>query len=280
MARISPKNIPFLNLLKGDVPELEDFLTPLPLALEELERRQGDKDLQRKIEAYLNNDIPEHFCDGPILYLARHIATPNFETLRFLHLIEPIGLQTVIGQDVKDKFVPKNLLKKSLAKLPISRGASSKNGVYHEQFECISIVEFNAANGKRFDEVKTHWGEDLPEFHLRLLKEHVKFPVLVVDDSAWIDRHHRGDLLEHYKNFLSLFLIHGILFEDYALEDKDEKRFIIEILKPAFDFIESKFGVRPLIAQLTPTSIESSSFWVSYPHTVKDFIKKSWPERI
>ncbi len=280
MARISTKDIPFLNLLKGEVPELEDFLTPLPLALEELERRQGDKDLQHKVEAYLHNDIPEHFSNEPILYLARHIATPNFETLRFLHLIEPIGLKTVIGQDIKDKFVPKNLLKKSLAKLPVSMGVSSKKGAYHELFEYISILDFNTANGKRFDEIKTHWGEGLSDFHLRLLKEHVKFPVSVVDESEWIDRNNRGDLLEHYKKFLALFLVHGILLEDYALEDKDEKRFISEILKPAYDFIENEFGIKPLIAQLTPTSVESSTFWVSYPHAVKRSIENSREGRI
>lgn len=249
-----------------------ELLTPLDEAVTELARRKQDPELLKKVASYLNEDIPQHFKDGPILYLARHIASPNFETLRFLHLVESVDLPAVLSHDLNDRFVPKNPLKKALGKLPISTGIEVKNGKCNEAYERVSIVDFNKVSGKPFRDIETKWGESLVAFHESLFKSLASRPVELVDESAWIDRHHRGDLSLHYKKFLALFIVHGILFEDYALEDREEAKFIEGVLRPAFRFIEQEFGCRPLIAQLTPTSIESPEFWISYPKRVLDII--------
>jgi len=262
------------SLLESNSHPETSFLTPFDVAVKELKARRLDRSLERKVREYLAEDVPFHFRGDPIFYLARHIATPNFETLRFLHLVDSAGMTTVIGQDVKDKFVPKNVLKKALGKLPISTGIVHKDGKYVEQFERMTIVDFNAMSGKPFSEIQTLWGESLASFHADLFSELHKGQISIVDDSEWIDRQHRGDLLAHYKKFLALFVVNGILFEDYCIEDKDEVRFKQEILKPAFRFVEKKFGYRPLITQLTPTTVESSEFWVSYPLKVRDIVRK------
>jgi len=248
------------------------LLTPLGEAVEELERRRKDTVLMQKIEEYLEGDVPPHFAGGPILYLARHVATPNFETLRFFHLVEATGLPTVIGQDLKDKFVPKNSLKKALGKLPISTSVTMRGGQCRETYERLSIIDFNSSSGKPFEEIRTHWGEPLSDFHASLFKELTKHPVAIANEADWIDRQHRGNLLTHYKKFLALFIAHGILFEDYALNDREEARFIERVLRPAYRFVERKFGCRPLIAQLTPTTGESAEFWISYPQKVRDIV--------
>lgn len=249
-------------------PRLSDTLTPFAEALEELRRRQDDASLRARVEEYLNGDIPEHFQNEPILYLARHIATPNFETLRFLHIADAAEMQTVIGQDPKDIFVPQNQLKRSFGKLPVSLGLVKKDGEFQELYRHISVIDFNASNGKPLMDIDTVWGESLVGFHNRLFSLATPFPVTLVDDSAWIDRNCRGEILEHYKRFLALFLVHGILFEDYLLVDREEERFIREILIPAHSFVKKKFGVAPLITQLNPTTIESSKYWMSYPHQI------------
>lgn len=269
----------FLRTLRPRPWSTSDLLTPLDEAVAELARRREDPALLEKVAAYLKNDIPEHFAEDPILYLARHVATPNFETLRFLHLVEPIAIPTVIGEDLKDRFVPKNPLKRALGKLPISTGIGMKDGVCKETYARVSIVDFNAASGKPFSSIQTLWGEPLAGFHTSLFQSLAKHPVRIVDESAWIDRQHRGDLLAHYKKFLALFITHGILFEDYALEDKEEARFIERVLRPAFRDVERRFGCRPLIAQLTPTSIESAEFWISYPQQVLDIVKQKLEAR-
>lgn len=252
---------------------VSDLLTPLDEAVEELRRRRSDPELLKKVEEYLDSDIPEHFAQGPILYLARHIATPNFETLRFLHLVEPIEIPAIIGEDLKDRFVAKNQLKYALGKLSVSTGISMKDGACKETYERVTVIDFNAANGKPFTEIRTLWGEPLASFHSGLFASLVQHPVRIIDESAWIDRQERGNLLAHYRKFLALFIVHGILFEDYALEDKEEARFIEGVLRPAFRHVERVFGCRPLIAQLTPTSVESAEFWISYPQKVLDIVK-------
>lgn len=250
-----------------------DLLTPLDEAIVELERRREDPQLAQKIEEYLKNDIPEHFREGPVLYLARHVATPNFETLRFLHLVESLPLPVVLSHDLNDRFVPKNPLKKALGKIPVLTSLSIKEGRCQEAYERISVVDFNAASGKQFKDIRTIWGEPLAGFHESLFPALAERTARIVDESAWIDRQHRGDLLAHYKKFLALFIIHGILFEDYALEDKEEAIFIERVLRPAYRFVEKEFGYRPLIAQLTPTSMESPEFWISYPKQTLALIK-------
>lgn len=252
-----------------------DLITPLDEAVEEIRRRNSDPELRRKVEEYLKGDIPEHFSSPPVLYLARHVATPNFETLRFLHLVEPLELKTVIGQDLKDKFVPKNQLKKALGKLSVSTGMSKVDGVFVEQFENVRIIDFNKHSGEPFHTIETEWGEKLSDFHKRLFSELTKREVAVVDDSDWIDRQHRGKLLAHYKKFLALFIVHGILFEDYAVDDAEERKFVRRILRPAFRHIEKTFGYKPLIAQLTPTSVESAGYWISYPTQALQVLKES-----
>lgn len=252
-----------------------DLITPLHEAVEEIRRRNSDPELRRKVEEYLKGDIPEHFSSPPVLYLARHVATPNFETLRFLHLVEPLELKTVIGQDLKDKFVPKNQLKKALGKLSVSTGMSKVDGVFVEQFENVRIIDFNKHSGEPFHTIETEWGEKLSDFHKRLFSELTKREVAVVDDSDWIDRQHRGKLLAHYKKFLALFIVHGILFEDYAVDDAEERKFVRRVLRPAFRHIERTFGHKPLIAQLTPTSVESAGYWISYPTQALQVLKNS-----
>lgn len=270
----------FFNIKRGLIGSLfkgsgyEDLLMPLADAVEEVRRRSEDPEIKRRVAAYLAGDIPEYFKEEPILYMARHVASPNFETLRFLHLVSSVGLPAYIGQDAKDTFVHQNQLKKALGKLPIHMGASMKYGELHERYRFETIVDFNHADGKRFDTIRTQWGESLVEFHNELLRDLSRVPVRIVDDSEWIDRQHRGDLRAHYERFLALFVAHGILFEDYLLEDKEEAVFMKRVLRPAFRRIEKEIGLRPLIVRLTPTSIESEQFWISYPVSALDAVER------
>lgn len=250
------------------------MMTPFE-AVKELKKRQSDPELKKKVEEYLEGDIPEYAKDGPILYLARHIVTPNFETLRFIHLISQLGLKTIISQDSKGLFVSQNQVKRALAKLPISRRVTQKDGKLSEHYQNVTIVDFNEADGRSFADIKTLWGEGLIDFHARLFSELEVKEIETPDDAEWLDRHHRGDLLKHYKKLLALFVVHGIFFENYNAEDEHEVRFVEEVLRPACRFIEQRLGYRPIITQIFPTSLESYRFWISYPSKVLDIVRKS-----
>lgn len=262
---------PFLNS-DARPADLGEYMTPYERALEEIEVRAGNIQLRAMVEEYLNHDLPECFGQEPVLYLARHVATPNFETLRFLHLLEPLDFDVVISQDSRDRFVPTNPLKKALGKLPVCTRVKQTGTEYAEIYQNVTIVDFATASGKPLCDIKTLWGESLISFHTSLFSVLTKSDVRITDDADWIDRNGRGSLLDHYKKFLALFLVHGVLFEDYLVEDKDEAYFKNEILGPAFNFIEETFGFRPLIVQLTPTSIETPHFWLSYPAQTLDII--------
>lgn len=260
---------------KNEDSDVSDLMfTPLE-AVKELERRRQDPMLHGKIEEYLEGDIPEYFKDGPILYLARHIVTPNFETLRFIHLISQLGFKTVISQDSKGLFVSQNQVKRALAKLPISQRITQKNGKLNEHYQNVTIIDFDKADGKSFADIRTLWGEKLTDFHIRLFSELKLGKIETPDDAEWIDRHHRKNLLEHYKHLLALFVVHGIFFENYNSIDEHETQFIKEILRPACHYIEQRFGYRPIITHVFPTSFESYRFWISYPSKVLDVVRKS-----
>lgn len=239
-------------------------------AVSEIMSRQGNTALRRKVEEYLKGDIPEYFKEGPVLYLARHIATPNFETLRFVHITEPLGMKTVVSQDTKDLFVSRNHEKRGLGKLSVCKRISKNGNGVHELCEHVSVIDFNKAEGNAFNTIETTWGESLVDFHSALLKSFINGRVETPDDAAWIDRHDRGNLHEHFRQFLPLFLVHGVFFEDYVHQDRN---FVKNILRPAFQYTEERFGYRPIIARLTPDSIESDQFWISYPTEVSDIIR-------
>lgn len=259
---------------------VDDLLTPLPEALAELEIRRRDPALKKKIQDHLGDNIPSYFKNAPVLYLARHLATPNFETVRFSQLLQTYDLPVVIGQDTKDKFVPQNILKWSLCRLPIYIGTSHKDGHLLERFQKMTIVDFNASSGKPFSEIHTLWGQKLVDFHSELCARYLDPRVHIEDDAVWIDKNRRGDLLGHYQKFLALFVMHGILFEDFLSENREERRFIETVLRPAFSHVEKLFGVRPLITHLQPTAIESELFWMAYPAGVLDIIKEKMASRI
>lgn len=248
-------------------------------AIRELGRRRQDPRLQKKVEEFLQGDIPDYFADGPILYLARHIVTPNFETLRFIHLIRELGLKIVVTEDSKGLFVSQNEIKRALCKLPVCRRVTQKDGGLHEHYHNLTVVDFNKADGKPFCDIETVWGENLIDFHTRLFSElHVR-AIETPDDAEWVDRHHRGNLLEHYKQLLSLFVVHGVFFENYNLDDEHEVTFVKEVLRPACRFVEEQFGYPPIIVPIFPTSFESYHFWMSYPPQVLDIVRESMHNR-
>jgi len=269
----APRVFPYFSEVLQEETGAGKYLTPYPTALQEIGRRSKDLELRKRVEDYLGGDVPSYFGTAPVLYLARHIATPNFETLRFMHLLQPLGLPIIISQDTKDLFSSRNAMKRALCKMSICERITSSGGQTSEHYRNKTIVDFSTAQGKPLCDITTIWGENLVDFHARLFSTLSGAEPHFVDDSEWIDRNGRGNLLAHYKKFLALFIVHGVLFEDYVIEDSEEEYFVREILGPAFLYVEEKFGVRPLITQLVPSSVESVRFWMSYPKDTLNQLK-------
>lgn len=249
---------------------LDRYYTPLPSAVSLLETRRRDPALLSRIERYLDGDIPEHFRVGPILYLARHVATPNYETEAFLNACRTLRFNAAVGQDPKDIFVSHNSLKRSLGKLPVLRGVARTGA---EIIEHVTVLDFNRAQGRPLSELTTFAGTSLVEFHNELFPLVQSTVPCIHDDGPWVDRHHRKDLLEHYKHWLALFVAHGIWFEYFLPHDPHEQRFMSRVLEPAFEYVSRTFGHAPLITPLVCPEAIGRRNWEAYPKQALELIK-------
>lgn len=250
-------------------PFLQSVYTPIESALNEIEERRKDSKLRLAVEKYLDGDLPSYFNQKKaVLYLSRHIATPNYETLRFIEVTKEYDLPKVIGQDTTDIFTSNNVLKRALGKMQIMKG-TARNG--DEIIENFTVVNFNKAQGKKLRYVKTATGTPLTRFHNSLLLNIYPFGYKLVNESSWIDRNHRKNLLLHYKKFLSLMITQGVMFEYYEDSEHD---FVNEILNPAFSDVTKRFGCKPLISDLVPQEKQLERDWNSYPSVVYQFVKR------
>ena len=95
----------------------------------------------------------------------RQVATPNYETRRFISLAKENDLHPVIFEYHDDKFTSNNEFKHSLGQLHIQK-KNRKNSNF--SVEKITIIDFNLHNGKKFKDIKTLWLEPLVDFHKKL----------------------------------------------------------------------------------------------------------------
>ena len=247
----------------------QKFFTQKEEAIKEIKRRRQDNELLKKVSNFLDGDIPDHFNkEKPILYLSRHLATPNYEALRFIEVCKLGGLPLVIGQDLKGTFVGNNELKRGLAKLAVTRGLSH---TLNEIIEYFTIVDFSTEQGKPLSEVKTKAGTPIAKLHEKLLREIYPNSVEIVDESEWIDRNSRNDIVKQYEKMLALMTVHGVMFESYPETELD---FVKSVLQPSFEKIEKEIGVRPLIVELISDEMELHRDWNSYPSVLYQFIKE------
>jgi hypothetical protein len=243
--------------------------TPLETALATAQTRRSNTALITAVERFLGGDIPWHFQQpSPVGYLCRHLATPNYETLRFIELGQAAGLPLIIGEDPDDRLVGKNRLKRALGKLPVTKGVT-RDG--KEIIEYFTIIDFSQSQGKPLRSITTTAGDPLPTFHRQLLQEIYPDRITIANESSWIDRNGRGSLTRHYERLLSLFVVHGILFEWF---EPDEVSFAHAVLLPAYEFIERTFGCAPLIVELVPPSLATSRDWNAYPSILYQYISK------
>ena len=237
-----------------------DIFTPLPDALSLIHSRRQDSGLMQAISEFLEGDIPFHFNqEKPILYLCRHIATPNFEALRFIEIGKPLGLPLVIGEDSRGIFFGNNVLKRALGKMPVLKGVARNRDEIIEHF---TVVDFSTAEGKPLSTINTKCNGGLIDLHHELFWRIHENDVAIFDEAEWIDAHHRKNLLEQYKYIMALLVAHGIMFESYVPE---ETRLVEEVILPAFGFVTELFGHKPLIHELIDGALEESRDWNAYP---------------
>ncbi|MDD5396525.1 MAG: hypothetical protein PHW24_00505 [Candidatus Moranbacteria bacterium] len=230
-----------------DVLSVDALYMALPDAKEEVWKRWNDKELRKKVEKYLNGNIPGCFHDGPKAVLARHIASPNNELIRYLDLAKDAGLNPVCLEYLSDKFRAENEDKYYLGKMVFFCKSGNKNVCENRSNK--NIIDFNLSEGAFLHEMKTLSGENFIDFHHRLLNFFLKDgDCQIIDASEWIKSNGKKPSL-YYERFFALFVCFGILFEDY-LENKNENKFTHEIVLPSFSAVFKEFNLKPIIVRL------------------------------
>ena len=201
--------------------------------------------------------------------MLRQITTPNTEFHHFLNSAKQANLAPVSLEYVEDKFVTANAYKLSCGKLAFY-DRKNKNGetIFHYK----TVIDFIKSDGKRFIEIKTLWGENFVDFHHRILGANLR-KINIFDNCSWVKKKGRKPA-EYYPYCLALFVCNGILFENFLIDNKEEK-FTNEIVMPAFLKIKKYFGIKPLIVPLVPQNEASDKYWWCYPEYIeKEIIKE------
>jgi hypothetical protein len=238
---------------------IDEIYTPLEKAKKEIWKRWKNEKLKDKVRKKLGK-IPDIFNGQPNAVLFRFIATPDFEYMHARNLAHDLGLPLVYMEYLKDKFCTRNQDKVSLAKMLFFHGKNSKS-------ECIvskkKIIDLEKNDGKIFDKIKTRSGEKLIDLHHRLFKPHIKESKII--DISKLAKSNGNSSNDLYPYYLSIFTCFGILLEAYDLGNGDELKFARNTVLPAFEKVESEFGIRPLIVRLYDKNDEGNQYWSYYP---------------
>jgi hypothetical protein len=245
--------------------------TPLEEAWEELQRRRQDKALEAKIDSLLGDNIPGPLVDEPKAVLFRHVLTPNYETRRFVSLLDGFGkLEPLFWEYRDDKYTPNNELKRAIGRLFFYHGTGKRGGL---KIDSLNVLDFNTANGRPISSLETPWGQNFIEFHHEFFSKCFRsMPHSTFDASNWFKQNGQTSG-SYYKSFMTLFIRHGVLFENMMLDDS-EIDFAKNIFLPAFIDVFKETGLKPLVVALEPTHIEGDRFWMCYPGQDKAYVEE------
>jgi len=242
---------------------LDEMYTSLDEAKQEIWNRWNDKNLRAKIKKFLKADMPEPFGNEPKAVLFRYIASPNFEYFRVKEIADKIGLKFLYLEFFSDKFCTVNPEKKSLGRIHLFYG---KNKNEQNIIKKMNIFDLSKNDGKKFNQIVSFSGDNLVNTHHKaLLNFSENVDLYDISDFA---QSHGCSSMDTYPYLLAIFCSFGILFEDYDLGLKEERKFVKYTVYPAFKKITKLFGVKPLIVKLFDKS-EVYEFWNCYPKEVE-----------
>lgn len=211
------------------------------------ERRELCQEVERFWEKQ-GIEFPVSLKPGGFAALGRHVPTFRFEDAVFIAMAEQASLSPTWLAYTEDKFVTQSNVKRSLLR-PKLVWRRNKKG------EFIPKTEKLVANPDWFHKhplsaICTNNGQSLVEWHKQRLL--AAYPQANVYDLSTICRQWGGCADEYYLAYLSLFLAHGVLFEDYHGGESGEclDNFTSGVFEPAVSSLERMFGEKPLVVSM------------------------------
>ncbi len=242
-------------------PEVRCMYTAAPEAVAEFKRRQS---LKFSHPVSQTSIVPDTQGRVPFL-LFRQIAAANYETHRFIQLVDTFDGYAIFCEYHDDVFASQNPLKNSWGKVTFVLERGKKGGL---KKKIETIIDFNSDSGKKIRDIVTKQGEPLTDFHRKRLHEVVnnRIPYSIVDASAWFNEHGQ-QAYNYYVDYLTLAINKVILCENFVMKDPLEAQFTREVIVPAFRTVEEKYGMRPLIVPHLPADSEHEDFWLFHSQT-------------
>jgi len=236
--------------------------TPLEDAATELRRRAASP-AGRAIRT-----LPGRFEEGTKAVLWRNVVTPNHDVSGFLSVAGKLDLEPLFFEYHEDRFDTRNECKFHLGKLYFCRRTGKNSSL---RLDRVDVIDFNASNGRKLSSVRTVWDQSLVEFHHEwFLATFPNYRSAMYDGSDWLKA--QGPTAQsYYAPFLSLFVRHGILIENFMLQGK-ELDFTRAVFLPAFVEVIKATGLKPLIVPIEPTDTEGDKYWLCYPHETAEFV--------
>jgi len=249
---------------------VDDTYSTLEEAKIEIWKRFNDQLLRKEVEAFLGTFplslLP--YRNTPIAWHAVHVVSPDISLHHFVKLAEEIQLPPVVSQHLEDKFCPENKVKYHLGKLCFYEGIGKHGGQKTSYFRAINL---DGWRGKSLNEITTLWGENFVDFHHSvLLSSKINNKIKTFEFYEW-RASNANKIDQFYVQFLSLSLCHGVLFDNY-LTNGTEADFSNNIYLPAFEKVQSLFGVKPLVVRLAPKESEEDLYWYCYPNYLKPIV--------
>jgi len=245
-----------------DLTQVDSLYTSLPEAVDETTRRRSNVALCATVDEFHRSLPPSFLPSSPFATLFRPIVTPNHEFAEFMAISRRFGLRPLCVEYAQDIFRAQNRDKYRLCRPAFK--------VRHGQTRSMRLVDFGQKEGQPLSRLTTTNGWNLARYHHTLLEQ--SFPDAmehIIDFSSWFAISRNAEF--YYLRYLSLFICHGILFENFVTTDAEEMRFTRERVLPSFARAEELFGVKPLIVPVVPRAQEADDHWRCHPGSLRNF---------
>lgn len=225
----------------------ETFYTDPEIVRETLFSRSH---LMPEVEAWWRQqgwDIPHLPHAGAAGNFCRNLATFRYEDAVFSLLCRRAGLVPIWHEHVTDKYSSLSSVKRSYAKYLACTGRGRNGGAKLTKIR--PIRDLVAIDGKRLSDIMMDDGTSLVDHHHGIFDRFVG-QAHRNDISAWLSS--IGRARDYYLASVSLFIAHGVLFEDYHGGESGDKldSFTTDIFEPAFHAVYERFGVKPIIVRM------------------------------
>lgn len=190
--------------------------------------------------------IPELTQTGKMAVLARHAATARYEDVAYYELAKRAGLFPAWLTYTADAFVDKSPFKLGLIAPYLCSGRGRNGGL---KLTKMVLTKAIYCFKKPICEIRTTDGRLVVEIHQEMHR--ALFPDGVIFDlSDWLFQF--GCAKDYYTAFLSIFLAHGVLFEDFHQGESGDGlgKFTQGVFEPSWREVCEIFGIKPLLVRL------------------------------